>query len=212
MSMTRRELVQHVTDLCQSTTLPLNVDAEQCYPADDGGIAKTVELLADAGAAGFSIEDWDPAASRIDQIDLAVERVREAATVADRLGLTLTARAENHLRGQDDLDNTIERLSRYRAAGAHVVYAPALTEIAAIARIVTEVGGPVNVLLVPGGPTRDQLAEVGVRRLSVGSSLARIAYGALYQAATRLKVDGILDLDSPYLDRDAANAAFSSRR
>ena len=83
--------------------------------------------------------------------------------------------------GPDDLDDTIARLSAYRDAGAHVVYAPGLTDIASITRIVDEVGGPVNVLLMPGGPSRDELAKAGVRRLSVGSSLARVAYGAMYE-------------------------------
>jgi 2-methylisocitrate lyase-like PEP mutase family enzyme len=208
MTVDRDLLVNHVRAMCRVTHLPVNVDAEQCFPDSPGGIASTVELLAQAGAAGCSIEDWNPVTKEIEDLALAAERVAIAAVVAEREGLILTARAENHLRGRDDLDDTIRRLVAFRKAGAHVVYAPALIELPAIARIVEEAGAPVNVLLVPGGPTRAQLENIGVRRLSVGNSLARIAYGALFQAAERLRDTGTLDVDAPYLDRKVANSAF----
>jgi 2-methylisocitrate lyase-like PEP mutase family enzyme len=209
MTGDREELVEHVTSLCAVTDLPVNVDAEQCFPEHNGGVAATVRLLAGAGASGCSIEDWDPIRERIEDVGLATERVAAAAAAADDEGLVLTARAENHLRGRDDLDTTISRLQAYRDAGAHVVYAPGLTDISAITRIVNEVGGPVNVLLMPGGPSRNQLAEAGVRRLSTGSSLARIAYGALYGAAQELLDAGILAPDATYLSREVANRALS---
>jgi len=212
MDMTggRSELVDHVASLCRVTDLPLNVDAEQCYPDDEGGVAGTVRLLAMTGAAGCSIEDWNPHDGVIEDLDRATEQVAVAASAADDEGMLLTARAENHLRGVDDLDDTIARLSAYRDAGAHVVYAPALTDRSAIARIVDEVGGPVNVLLVPGGPSLDELAELGVRRLSVGSSLARVAYGAFYEAALGLRDSGGLTADGTYLDRGVASDSFAA--
>lgn len=209
MSTSREELVEHVRLLCAATDLPVNVDAEQCFPEREGGVARTVELLAEVGAAGCSIEDWNPERREVDSLSEATDRVGAAARAADRAGLVLTARAENHLRGRDDLDDTIARLSSYRDAGAHVAYAPALTELSAIARVVEEVGGPVNVLLLPGGPTRDQLADVGVRRISVGSALAKIAYGALVLAAQHLLATGSLSEDAPFLSRDAAARAFT---
>ena len=128
------------------------MDSERCYPDDPGGVTETVALLAAAGAAGFSIEDYDPATGAIDDIDLAAARVAEAAEAAHALDepLVLTGRAENHIRGVDDLDDTIARLSAYRDAGADVVYAPGLTRSADIARVVA-VGIPVNVLALPGG-------------------------------------------------------------
>jgi 2-methylisocitrate lyase-like PEP mutase family enzyme len=146
----------------------------------------------------------------IEDIDRATQQVAIAAAAADDEGLVLTARAENHLRGHDDLDDTIARLVAYRGAGAHVVYAPALTDLSAIARIVGEVGGPVNVLLQPGGPSLDELAAVGVRRLSVGSALARAAYGALYEAARDLLDSGGLAPERSYLDRGIASNAFKA--
>ncbi len=126
----------------QGDDLPLNVDSERCYPDDPGGIAETVALLADAGAAGFSIEDYDPAAGGIDEVDLAATRVALAAEASRALPepLVLTGRAENHIRGVDDLDDTIARLIAYRDAGADAVYAPGLTELEQIAAVVEAVG------------------------------------------------------------------------
>jgi 2-methylisocitrate lyase-like PEP mutase family enzyme len=148
----------------------------------------------------------------IEEFDRAVARVGIAAGAADDEGLVLTARAENHLHGHDDLDDTIARLSAFRRAGAHVTYAPGLTDLSAIARIVEEVGGPVNVLMMPRGPSRDELAEVGVRRLSVGSTLARVAYGALHETALGLLATGMLAPDTAALDREVAERAFSAAR
>jgi len=212
MDMTgdRDELVGHMASLRGATDLPVNVDAEQCYPDAAGGVAETVRLLAGAGASGCSIEDWDPVRGVIEEFDLAVDRVGTAAAAADEEGVVLTARAENHLRGRDDLDDTIARLAAYRRAGAHAVYAPLLVDLPSISRIVDEVGGPVNVLLLPGGPSRDELAAVGVRRISVGSALARVAYGAMYESAQRLLDSGTLATGAPYLRHDAALRAFTA--
>ena len=209
MTTARQELVAHVRALSAATHLPVNVDSEQCFPESPGGVAATVELLAEAGAAGCSLEDWDPHAGRIEEAGLAAERVALAADAAERAGLLLTARAENHLRGRDELDDTNARLMAYRAAGAHVVYAPGLRDLGAIARIVEATDAPVNVLLLPGGPSLEQLADIGVRRLSTGSSLARIAYGALVDAAQQLRDTGTLPAGAPYLDRVLAADAFA---
>ena len=183
MTVGRSEIVTHVTAIAASTHLPVSVDAEQCFPGDAGGVRTTIKLLADAGAAGCSIEDWNPRDGRIDDLNVAAARVAEAATEAELHGMVLTARAENHLRGVDDIDDTIERLSVFREAGAHVVYAPAVNGLEKLGRIVTETGAPVNVLLTPGGPSAGELERIGVRRISVGSALTRRAYGAFVEAA-----------------------------
>src|SRR5215213_8687949 len=164
-TVTRDELVAHVASITAATGLPLNVDSERCYPDDPGGVAATVTLLGEAGAAGCSIEDYDPAAGAIDEVGLAAERVAAAAEAAHGLGepLVLTGRAENHIRGVDDLDDTIARLIAYRDAGADAVYAPGLADLDQIARVVQAVGVPVNVLALPGGPSVAELAEAGVR-------------------------------------------------
>jgi 2-methylisocitrate lyase-like PEP mutase family enzyme len=204
----RDDIVEHVRALAAATDLPLSVDAERCYAETPEGVAETVALLAGAGAAGCSIEDWDPAGERIDPFDAATERVAAAAGSARASGMVLTARCENHLRGIDDLDDTIARLIAYRDAGAEVVYAPVLVDPAQIRALVGAVGAPVNVLLQPHGPSVPELADLGVRRISVGGALAWIAYGAMAQAAQSLLDAGVLDPSLTRLDRRAAYAAF----
>src|SRR5689334_9066189 len=105
-SVSREELVAHVRQVARATTVPLNVDSERCYPDDAGGVAETVGLLAEAGAAGCSIEDYDPVTGAIDDLESAAARVAKAATAAHALSppLVLTGRAENHIHGVDDLD------------------------------------------------------------------------------------------------------------
>jgi 2-methylisocitrate lyase-like PEP mutase family enzyme len=209
-TVTRDELVAHVTDLAAATELPLNVDSERCYPEDPGGVPETVALLAEAGAAGFSIEDYDPATDRMDELGLAAERVAVAADASRRLPepMVLTARAENHIRGVDDLDDTIARLIAYRDAGADALYAPGLTELEQIASVVAAVEIPLNVLILPGGPTVAELAGVGVRRVSTGSLLAAHAYGALVEAASALRADGVAPPSSGLVSRETLRAAF----
>ncbi len=197
-----------MTSLCRVTDLPVNVDAEQCFPADPGGVAETVARLAEAGAAGGSIEDWDPRTQAIETRAVAVDRVGEAAAAAARSGLVLTARAENHLRGRDDLDDTVARLAAYASAGADVVYAPGLTDLSAITRVVEEAGAPVNVLLIPGGPRSPSWPSR--RPTGLGGRLpARVAYGALVQAAEQLQASGSLGPELAYLDRSQAATAFA---
>ena len=188
-TVSRDELVAHVATLAAATDLPLNVDSERCYPDDPGGVTRTVELLAEAGAAGFSIEDYDPDTGGMDAVGRAAERVAEAAQ-ASREGMLLTARAENHIRGVDDLDDTIARLIAYRDAGADAVYAPGLTDVEQIARVVEAVRIPLNVLALPSAPSLGDLAAVGVRRISTGSLLAGVAYGALLEGARELREEG----------------------
>lgn len=205
--VTRDELVAHVATLTAAVRVPLSVDAERGYAADPAGVARTVRLLAEAGASGVSIEDYDPTTGRIDPVEVAAERVAAAASVCVEHGIVLTGRAENHLYGIADLDDTIARLIAYRDAGADCLYAPGLRDLGDIARLVGEVGAPVNVLALRDGPAVPQLAEVGVRRVSTGGSLAWAAYGALVDAAAELRdngTSGYLDRALPRSMRDAA--------
>ena len=205
----RDELVAHVAELAAATALPLNVDSERLYPDDPGGVAETVGMLADAGAAGCSIEDYDPETGRIDDPGAAAERVGVAAEAA-RGRLVLTARAENHLYAAGDLDDTIARLVAYRDAGADVVYAPGLTELVDIRRVVESVGVPVNVLALRAGPSVGELAEAGVRRVSTGSGLARAAYGAFVAAAEELRDSGTSEYAARNLPSDRSDAMLES--
>ena len=206
--VTREELVAHVAQVAGATPLPLNVDSERCYPDDPGGIAETVAQLADAGAAGFSIEDYDPATDRIDDVGPAAERVAEAAAAARAVAdpPVLTGRCENHIRGVDDLDDTIIRLIAYRDAGADVVYAPGLATVEQVRTVVEAVGIPVNVLALAAGPSTAVLASAGVRRVSTGGALARAAYGALVAAARELHGEGT----SRYLEWAPTSAALEN--
>jgi 2-methylisocitrate lyase-like PEP mutase family enzyme len=188
--LSRDELVAHVESLTAGIGVPLNVDAERCYADTLDGIAETVTMLADAGAAGCSIEDFDPALGGIDELGKATERVAAAATAAHAHGVLLTARAEAHLYGAADIGETIARLNAFRNAGADAVYAPGLVDLGEIKRVVDEVGLPVNVLMFPAGPSVGELEAVGVRRISTGGALAWVAYGALVRAAIDLRDSG----------------------
>jgi 2-methylisocitrate lyase-like PEP mutase family enzyme len=211
-SVSRDELIAHVASLAEATPLPLNVDSERCFPDDPGGVTETVALLAAAGACGFSVEDYDPATDSIDDIEVAAERVGLAAEAAHRLSdpMVLTARAERHIHGGDDFDDTIVRLIAYRDAGADVVYAPGLRNIDQVATVVDAVGAPVNVLALPGGPTIAELAAAGVRRVSTGSSLTRSAYGALMAGASELLDEGTSRYAGGGISPEALEAAFGS--
>jgi 2-methylisocitrate lyase-like PEP mutase family enzyme len=177
----------------------LNVDSERCYPDEPGGVAETVRQLGDAGAAGCSIEDYDPASDRIDDVGLAEERVAEAAEAAHSFAepMVLTGRCENHIRRVDDLDDTIARLVAYEKAGADCLYAPGLSTMEQVRAVLDAVSVPVNVLALANGPSVQELASAGVRRVSTGGALARFSYGALLEAAHELLAQGT----SNYLTR-----------
>jgi len=209
-SVSREELVAHVASLVDATSVPLNVDSERCYPGDPVGVAETVALLADVGAAGLSIEDYDPASGAMDDVAVAAQRVAEVAEAAHGLAdpLVVTGRAENHIRGVDDLDDTITRLIAYRDAGADAVYPPGLSDFDQIAAVVDAVGIPVNVLALPGGPSIAELASVGVRRVSTGSLLAGAAYAALIAGAQELRTDGTSRYAENAVPRDLLKDAF----
>jgi 2-methylisocitrate lyase-like PEP mutase family enzyme len=204
----RDELLRHVEAIVAATTVPLNVDAEGCYPGESGGIGRTVELIADAGAAGVSIEDHDPASGLL-PIDVALDRLAEALTAARPRGLVVTARAENHLYGVDDLEDTLARLVAYHEAGADVVYAPGLTASSDIEKVVDSVDAPVNVLAMPGVPPTEELAGIGVRRVSTGGSLAWVAYRALVDAGRELLEHGTTSYLATQLAPNDRDAAFS---
>jgi 2-methylisocitrate lyase-like PEP mutase family enzyme len=188
-NVTREELVAHVTAICRSVSVPVSVDSEDGYADDAAGLTDTVDALADAGAAGVSIEDYRPGTGIL-PIEVATERVAVFVEAAGRHDLVVTARAENHLYEGVDIDETVERLRSYATAGAHVVYAPGLIRVSDLSRVVNETGRPVNALLIPVGPTVAEMRDAGVRRLSTGGALTWVAYGAAVRAARELLEDG----------------------
>lgn len=180
------ELCVHVEALSAALSVPLSVDSERLFADDADGIAANVATFASLGAAGVSIEDYDPATSAIDPIERATDRVAAAVEGARSAGVVVTARAENHLYGAGDLDDTIHRLLAYARAGADCVYAPGLTELSDVTSVVDSVDVAVNVLLRPTGPPLVVLADLGVRRVSVGGRLANVAYAAMEAEAAVL--------------------------
>jgi 2-methylisocitrate lyase-like PEP mutase family enzyme len=203
----RNELLAHVAALTAAVDVPFSVDAEDCFSDDVDGVAETARLIAATDAAGFSIEDYDPRANAIRPVEVAATRVSAAKESGG--DLVLTARAENHLYGVDDVDDTIARLVAYRSAGADVVYAPGITSAADIEHVVTAVGCPVNVLALPGTPTIPELAALGVARVSVGSLFAWAAYGALVSAAHELLGPGTSSYTSGTLPGTIRNRTFT---
>ncbi|MEM7340712.1 MAG: isocitrate lyase/phosphoenolpyruvate mutase family protein [Actinomycetota bacterium] len=189
-AVTLDELVAHVASITAAINVPVNVDTEYCFADDLAGIAVTIDRMAEVGAAGLSIEDYNPTRAALDPINLATERVAAAVEACARHGIMLTARAENHLYGQHDLGDTTARLAAYRNAGAEVVYAPGLRTAEQIAAVVAATDAPVNVLLGAGMPSVDELRALGVRRVSTGGSLAWSALGGLARAADLLLDEG----------------------
>jgi 2-methylisocitrate lyase-like PEP mutase family enzyme len=195
--VTLEEVAAHVAALDAATELPVSVDLENGYESMADGAAAAIRRVAKAGAVGGSIEDWDPVEQRIYDFDHAVERVGAAATVALELGFpfTFTARAENHIRGRQDLDDTIARLQAFERAGADVLYAPGLRTVDEIQAVCDAVSRPVNVLAVPS-LTFEQLAEAGAQRVSVGGALTWVAVRAAADAATAMRSGDFSALDA----------------
>jgi 2-methylisocitrate lyase-like PEP mutase family enzyme len=212
-SVTRDEALAHAAVIVGATELPVSADLEHGFADDPDGVAATVAAAVGIGLAGCSIEDStgrsdDP----IYDAGLAAERIAAAAeAAAGDVGLVLTARAEGFLHGRPDLGDAIARLQAYQSAGADVLYAPGLRDLADIRTLVEEVDLPVNVLALPGGPTVAELAEVGVARISVGGGFAYAALGGLVDAATELLEHGTYGFwDQGARGRATARAAFST--
>jgi 2-methylisocitrate lyase-like PEP mutase family enzyme len=184
----RGEVLAHAAAVVAAVDVPVSADLENGFAEDPDGVYATVRAAAAAGLAGCSIEDYSgDARGGIYDVGLAVERITAAVEAAViEPGLVLTARAENLIRGNPDLDDTIARLQAYREAGAQVLYAPGLRSIEEVWRVVGSVGGPVNVLAMPGLPSVAKLAEAGVARISVGGAFSHVAFGALTRAAREL--------------------------
>jgi 2-methylisocitrate lyase-like PEP mutase family enzyme len=190
--VTLDEVIAHAAALDQATELPVSVDLENGYGPDPESAALAITRVADAGAVGGSIEDYDPAGHIYDR-QLAVERVAAAVEAARALAFpfTLTARAENHIRGNPDLDDTIARLSAFEEAGADVLYAPGLRTVEEIRAMCEAVSKPVNVLAVPELSV-DEIVAAGAQRISVGGALTWVAVGAMADATQAMRDSGDL--------------------
>jgi 2-methylisocitrate lyase-like PEP mutase family enzyme len=200
--VTREEALAHATEMSAGTDLPVSADFENAFADDPDGVADTIRQARETGLAGCSVEDYsgrsdDPIYERA----LARERIVAAAEIAHSgsVRMVLTARAENLIRGRDDLADTIERLQTYQEAGADVLFAPGLSSAQDIRQVVESVDRPVSVLALRGTPSTSELAALGVARVSVGGSFAFAALGALREAAEELRDRGTYG----YLERTA---------
>jgi 2-methylisocitrate lyase-like PEP mutase family enzyme len=192
-SVTRDEALRHGAEIAAAVEVPVAADTENGFADDPAGVAETVRLACETGLAGCSIEDYtgrrdDP----VYDIGLAAERVAAAVEAAHRgpSHLVLTARAENLIRGRDDLGDTIARLQAFQEAGADALFAPGLVSLDDIRTVVSSVDRPVNVLALPGCPPVGALADAGVARISVGGAFAFAALAALTAAGTELRDRG----------------------
>jgi len=183
--VTLDEVAAHVAALDAATELPISVDLENGL---DASAEAAIRAIAAAGAVGGSIEDWDRVEQRIYELDRAVERVAAAAEAARELGFpfTFTARAENHIHGHDDLDDTIARLQAFERAGADVLYAPGLRTVDEIRAVCDAVSKPVNVLAF-SNLSFAEIAEAGAQRVSVGGALTWVAVKAAADAAEAMR-------------------------
>ena len=188
--VTLDEVVTHVRALCGASGLPVSVDLENGFGPEPSDTAAAIQRVAEAGAVGGSIEDYAGDAG-IYEIGEAVERVSAAVEAARALDFpfTLTARAENQIRGNPDLDDTIARLQAYEQAGADVLYAPGLRDAGEIRAVAEATSKPLNVL-AHKGLSMSQIAAAGGQRVSVGGSLAWVAAAALVAAAEQIRDSG----------------------
>jgi 2-methylisocitrate lyase-like PEP mutase family enzyme len=184
------EVARHVAALDAATELPVSVDLENGFGAEPAAVARAIARAADAGAVGGSIEDYEPAGSLYER-EHAAERVGAAAETARSLGFPfmLTARAENHIRGNPDIEDTIERLQAYEQAGADVLYAPGLRTTDEIRAVCEAVALPVNVLAT-SELSFAEIAGAGAQRVSVGGSLTWVAVAAAAEAAVAIRDQG----------------------
>ena len=211
----REGTLAHAKAVDAATDLPLSIDLENGFGDAPGFVAETIRLAAATGAVGGSIEDAtgradDPIYERA----LAIARIRAASEVVRTLPFPfmLTARAENYLVGKPDLNDTIQRLQAYQEAGADVLYAPGLASKNDIASVVSSVDRPVNVLMGLQGVkiTVAELSAIGVRRVSVGSGLARCALGAFLRAAREMREHGTFSFAEEAESYRTINSIFSS--
>ncbi|MGH2838916.1 MAG: isocitrate lyase/PEP mutase family protein [Thermoleophilaceae bacterium] len=185
------EVVEHTRALVDAVDVPISVDLENGYGPEPAQAAFAIERAAEAGAVGGSIEDYDPGGGRIYELGHAVERVSAAVEAARELDFpfTLTARAENHIRDNPDLDDTLARLQAFERAGADVLYAPGLRTVEEITAVCDTITKPVNVLARPKLSLAD-IAGAGAKRVSLGGSLAFLAVSAMASAAEAIRDDG----------------------
>lgn len=208
-------MMRHVADLALATELPVSADLENGFGDSSETVAETIRLAAAAGLVGGSIEDSTKRSEHpIYELEHAVDRIRSAAEVerAFPFSFILTARAENYLVGRPDLKDTIQRLQAFQEAGADVLYALGLTKKQDIVAVVSSLDRPVNVIMGLHGVrlSLTELSEIGVKRISVGSALARAALGAFFRAGREMKMHGSFSFAEEAVSYGEINGMFKT--
>ncbi|WP_037960332.1 isocitrate lyase/PEP mutase family protein [Streptomyces violens] len=213
----RTEILDNAAEIIAATPLPVTADLESGFGDSPEEVAETIRRAAAVGLVGGSVEDsTGRAEDPVRPLEEAVERVAAAVAAAKELDFpfTVTARAENFFQGRPDLDDTIRRLQAYEAAGADVLYAPALPDADAIRAVCSAVSAPVNVLM--GSPglrlSVPELGDLGVRRISVGSALSRASLGAIVRAAQEIRDHGTFGFGADAVPYAEANAMMAPGR
>lgn len=211
--ISREEKLTHCRALCEASSLPVSADLEKCFSDDPKEAAETIALGAEAGLVGGSIEDatGDPTKPIYD-FNHAVERVAAAAQVAKSLDtpFVLTARAENFLHGRRDMNDTIRRLQAFEAAGADVLYAPGPATLDEAREITSALTRPVNMLVTPmKGVTVADLAQAGVKRISIGGAMMRAVIGTLVRGSRQMLDEGRFDWGADMMPTPEINELFS---
>jgi 2-methylisocitrate lyase-like PEP mutase family enzyme len=209
--MTRDQVLAHYREIAEAADVPVNADFENGYADDAEGVAANVKLCVATGVAGLSIEDYSgDEAEPLYPFELAVARVRAARAAIGDSGVLLTGRSEGFIHGRPDLAETVRRLQAYAEAGADCLYAPGIKTRAEIETVVKAVAPkPVNLLMAwPLGFTVNDIAGMGVRRISVGGTLARIAMHAFIQSAREIAEQGTFDSFAGVIGNPELNAFF----
>ncbi len=214
LGVSKASLMTHLTGVCEAVSLPVSADLQNGFGNDPEDMAVTILRAAKTGIVGGSIEDASgDSGNPIYPLELAAERIRHAAVAARSLGFKfmLTARAENHLHGRQDIRDTIRRLQAYQEAGADVLFAPGIKSADDIRHIISAIDRPLNVLAgMPGMQlTVAQLQDLGVTRISLGGTLARAAYGALFRAVSEIQTRGTFDYAAQGASRQELEQIFS---
>jgi 2-methylisocitrate lyase-like PEP mutase family enzyme len=208
----RDEALEHLRQIAGALSVPVNADFENCFADDPDAVATNVRLAVATGVAGLSIEDSTGDADEpLYPFDLAVERVRAARHAIDQsgAGVVLTGRSEGFVVGRPDLEETIRRLQAYAGAGADCLYAPRISTPDEVSAIVTAVAPrPVNLLANSAFITVAEAASLGVRRISVGGTLARTAWAGFLAAAEEIASEGTF---TRFVDLPNVDAIFGSQ-
>ena len=215
--LSRSDALEEAQRIAASINIPVSVDAENGYGHDPGTVAQTIRLVAKTGAVGANIEDYAVTnRSQLYDFELAVERIKAAREAADSLDVpfTLTARAECYLIGHPDpFAESVKRANAYREAGADCLFVPGVKDVQTIAALVKEINGPINVVMgLVGEPISvKQLADLGVRRVSIGGSLARATFELIRKAAQEIRQQGSFEYAKQQIPDSELCKLFSNK-